>query len=107
MAAHNVCPGTNVIVYIYMLLEGTVKCSKANADFVIFVSCMDYFEYATGVQWTKNSRKNGETDRAKQKQHPFVDVTGDGSKVRCSKEQYCVGIWNVRFMNQGKFEVFK
>ena len=30
------------------------------------------------------------------KQHPVVDVTGDGSKVRCCKEQYCIGSWNVR-----------
>ena len=36
-----------------------------------------------------------------------VDVTGDGSKVQCSKEQYCLGTWNVRSMNQGKFEVVK
>ena len=43
----------------------------------------------------------------KQKQHPVVDVTGDGSKVRCCKEQYCVGTWNVRSMNQGKLEVVK
>ena len=43
----------------------------------------------------------------KQKQRPVVDVTGDGSKVRCCKEQYCVGTWNVRSMNQGKLEVVK
>ena len=36
-----------------------------------------------------------------------MDVTGDGSKVQCYKEQYCIGIWNVRFMNQGKLEVVK
>ena len=36
-----------------------------------------------------------------------MDVTGDGSKVRCCKEQYCIGTWNVRFMNQGKLEVVK
>ena len=42
-----------------------------------------------------------------QKQHPTVDVTGDGSKVQCCKEQYCIGTWNVRFMNQGKLEVIK
>ena len=45
--------------------------------------------------------------KPKQKQHPAVDVTGDGSKVRCSKEQYCIGIWNVMSMNQGKLEVVK
>ena len=43
----------------------------------------------------------------KQKQHPVVDVTGDGSKVRCCKEQYCIGTWNVRSMNQGKLEGVK
>ena len=36
-----------------------------------------------------------------------MDVTGDGSKVQCCKEQYCIGIWNVRSMNQGKLEVVK
>ena len=36
-----------------------------------------------------------------------MDVTGDRSKVQCCKEQYCIGTWNVRSMNQGKLEVFK
>ena len=36
-----------------------------------------------------------------------MDVTGDGSKVQCYKEQYCIGTWNVMFMNQGKLEVVK
>ena len=39
--------------------------------------------------------------------NPVVDVTGDRSKVRCCKEQYCIGIWNVRSLNQGKLEVIK
>ena len=43
----------------------------------------------------------------KQKQYPVVDVTGDRSKVRCYKEQYCIGTWNVRSMNQGKLELVK
>ena len=43
----------------------------------------------------------------KEKQYPDVDVTGDRSKVRCCKEQYCIGTWNVRSMNQGKLEVVK
>ena len=43
----------------------------------------------------------------KQKQHPVVGVTGDGSKAQCCKEQYCIGTWNVRSMNQGKLEVVK
>ena len=44
---------------------------------------------------------------AKQKQYPAVHVTGDRSKVRCYKEQYCIGTWNVRSTNQGKLEVVK
>jgi len=43
----------------------------------------------------------------KQKQYPVVDVTGDRSKVQCYKEQYCIGTWNVRSMNQGKLEVVR
>ena len=41
------------------------------------------------------------------KQHPVVNGTGDGSGVRCCKEQYCIGTWNVRSMNQGKLKVVK
>ena len=58
-------------------------------------------QYATGEEWRNNSRKSEETE-PKWKQHPVVDVTGDGSKVWCHKEQYCIGTWNVRSMNQGK-----
>ena len=36
-----------------------------------------------------------------------MDVSGDGSKVQCCKEQYFIGTWNIRFMNQGKLEVVK
>ena len=43
----------------------------------------------------------------KQKQYPVVDVTGNRSEVRCCKEQYCIGTWNVRSMNQGKLEAVK
>ena len=63
-------------------------------------------QYATGDQWRNNSRKN-ERMEPKQKQYPAVDVTGDGSKVWCCKEQCCIGTWNVRSMNQGKLEVVK
>ena len=63
-------------------------------------------QYATGDQWRNNPRKNEEME-PNQKQHPVVDVTGDGSKVRCCKEHYCIGTWNVRCMNQGKLEVVK
>ena len=63
-------------------------------------------QYATGDQWRNNSRKNEERE-PKQKQHPVVDVTGDGSQVQCCKEQYCIGTWNVRSMSQSKLEVIK
>ena len=63
-------------------------------------------KYTTGDQWRNNSRKNEETE-PKQKHHPVVDVTGDGSKMQCCKKQYCIGTWNVRSMNQGKLEVVK
>ena len=61
---------------------------------------------ATGDQWRNNSRKN-EGTTPKQKQHPVVNGTGDRGKVRCCKEQYCIGTWNVRSMTQGKLEVVK
>ena len=63
-------------------------------------------QYATGDQWRNNSRKNEETE-TKQNQHSVVDVTGDGRKVQCYKEQYCIGTGNIRSMNQGKLEVIK
>ena len=63
-------------------------------------------QYATGDQWRNNSRKN-EGMEPKQKQHPVVNGTGDRSKIRCYKEQYCIGTWNLRYMNQGKLEVAK
>ena len=63
-------------------------------------------QYAIGEEWRNSSRKNEEAE-PKQKQCPVVGVTGDGSKVRCCKEQYCIGTWNVRSMNQGKLEVIK
>ena len=63
-------------------------------------------QYATGDTWRNNSRNNEEME-PKQKQHPVVNGTGDGSRVRCCKEQYCTGTWNVRSMNQGKLEAVK
>ena len=63
-------------------------------------------QYATGDQWRNNFRKN-EGMEPKQKQYPVVAVTGDRSKIQCYKEQYCIGTWNVRSMNQGKLEVIK
>ena len=71
-------------------------------------------KYATGEDYSNNSGKNEETGPKAKKQtnkqkkkHSAVDVTGAGSKAWCCKEQYCIGIWNVRSMNQGKLEVVK
>ena len=61
-------------------------------------------QYATREEWRNNSRKNEEME-SKQKQHPVVDVMGDGSKVQCYKGQYCIRTWNDRSTNQGKLEV--
>ena len=63
-------------------------------------------QYATGNQWKNNFRKKKRKE-TKQKQHPVLDGTGDKRKVRCCKEQYCIGTWNVRSMSQGKLEVVK
>ena len=63
-------------------------------------------QYATGDQRRNNSRKN-EGMEPKQKQYPVVDVTGGRSKVQCCKEQYYIGTWNVRSVNQGKFKGVK
>ena len=63
-------------------------------------------QYATEDQWRNNSRKN-EGMEPKQKQYPVAEVTGERRKVRCCKEQYFIGTWNVRSMNQGKLEVVK
>ena len=63
-------------------------------------------QYATGDQWRNNSKQN-EGMEPKQKQYPVVDVTCDGSKVRCCKEQYCIRTWNVRSMNEDKLELVK
>ena len=63
-------------------------------------------QYSTGDQWRNNSRKNEEME-PKQKQHLVVDVTGGGSKVYYCKEQYCIGICNVRSINKGKLEIVK
>ena len=63
-------------------------------------------QYATGDQRRNNSGKN-EGMEPEQKQYPAVDGTGDRSKVRCCKGQYCIGTCNIRSMNQGKLEVVK
>ena len=62
-------------------------------------------QYATGDQWRNNSRKNEDTE-LKQKQHLVVDVTGDGSKVQCCKEQCCIGTWRgIAFLSRADREI--
>ena len=61
--------------------------------------------YETGEEWRNNSRKNEEME-PKWKQCPAIDVTSDGSKLRICKEQYCIGTWNLRSMNQGKLGTY-
>ena len=92
----------------YSCLENPINSMKKQKDRTLRdeLSRSVGAQYATGDQWRNNSRKNEEME-PKQKEHPAVDVTGDRSKVRCCKEQYCIGTWNVRSMNQGKLEVVR
>ena len=90
----------------YCYHENPMNCMKRQKDRTLKdeLPSLVSTQHATGDQWRNKSRQNEETE-PKQKPHPVLDVTGDGSKVRCCKEQYCIGIWNVRSMNQGKLEV--
>ena len=92
----------------YSFLENPMNSMKRQKHRTVKdeLPCSVGAQYATGDQWRNNSRKN-ERMEPKQQQHSAVDVTGDGSKVRCCKEQYYIEIWNVSSMNQGKFEVVK
>ena len=92
----------------YSCLENTMNSMKRQKVMALNdeLSRLVGAQYATGDQWRSNSKKN-EEGKSKRKQCPVVDVTSDGSKVQCCKEQYCIGTWNVRSMNQGKLEVVK
>ena len=63
-------------------------------------------QYATG-DWCRNNSRKNEGFEPKHKKYPVVDVTGDRRKVQCYKEQYSIGTWNVKSMNQGYLEVVK
>ena len=63
-------------------------------------------QYATGEEWGNNSKKNEEAE-PEWKWHPVADVSGGESEVQFYKEQYGIGTWHVRFMNQGKLDVVK
>ena len=64
------------------------------------------FQYTTGEEWRNTSRKNEEAE-PKQKQCLVVDVSGGESKVRCCREQNCIGTWNIMSITQGKLDVVK
>ena len=70
---------------------------------------LDGVQYATGEEWRTitSNPGNNEMARPEQKWGLVADVSGNESKIRCCKEQYCVGTWNVRSMNQGKLAVVK
>ena len=76
----------------YSCLENTMNNMKRQKDRTLEDELLTLggAQYTTTEQWRNNSRKNEEI-QPKQKQHPVVDVTGDGSKVRCCTEQYCIG----------------
>ena len=92
----------------YSCLENPMNCMKRQNNRILKEELPRSVgaQYDTGDQWRNDSRKN-EGMEPKQKQYPVVDVTGDRSKVWCWKEQYCIGTWNVRSMNQGKLEGVK
>ena len=100
----------------YSCLENPMNSMKRQNDRILKqeLSRSVCAQHATGDQWRNNSRKNegmepkqNKTKQNKQTNKPAVDVTGDRSKVQCCKEQYCIGTWNVRSMNQGKLQVVK
>ena len=82
----------------YSCLENPMNSIKRQKDRTL----KDELPRSAGAQYATE-----EEVEPKQKQRPAVDVTDDGSKVQCCKEQYCIGTWNVRSMNQGKLEVVK
>ena len=90
----------------YSCLENTTDSMKVQKDKTLKdeIPRSVGAQYATGDQQRNNSRKN---EGMEPKQYPAVDVTGDRSKVRRYKEQYCIGTWSVRSMNQGNLEVIK
>ena len=92
----------------YSFLENPMNSMKRQNDMILKEELPRSVgtQYATGDKWRNNSKKI-EVMKPKKNQHPVVDVSGNGGKVRYCKEQYCIGTWNVRSMNQGKLEVIK
>ena len=76
----------------YSCLENSMNSMKRQNDRILKEELPRSVgaQYATGYQWRNKSGMDEEME-PKQKQYPAVDVTGDSSKVRCCKEQYCIG----------------
>jgi len=90
------------IIFTYQQKQVIHKSIKKHIYYSIIPPKTSIMVYILSLFHIKNLRME-----PKQKEYPAVDVTGDRSKVRCCKEQYCIGTWNVRSMNQGKLEVVK
>ena len=92
----------------YFCIENTMNSMKRQKDRTLKDELPRSVgaQYNAGEEWRNSSRKK-EKMEPKQKLHPVMDVTGNGTQVRCCKEQYCIRTWNVSFMNQGKLEVVK
>ena len=95
----------------YTCRENLINCIKGQKDVTPKDESLrsEGVQYATGEEWrrlTNNPRMN-EATGPKRRQRSVVDVSGDESKIWCCKEQYCIGTWNVRSMNQGKLDVVK
>ena len=88
--------------------ENSMNCLKRQKDMILKDELPRSLgaQYATGEEWRNNCRRNEDTE-PKQKWRPVVNVTGDGSKVPCCKEQYCIGTLNFTSMNQSKLKVVK
>ena len=76
----------------YSCLENPMNSKKRQKDRILKDELPRLLgaQYATGDQWRNNPRNKEETE-PKQKQHPVVDVTGDGNNVPWCKKQYCIG----------------
>ena len=91
----------------YSCLENPMNSTKRKKEMILKYELPGSLgaQYDTGEEWRNNSRENEEIDKVETM--PSCDVAGDGSKVRCCKEQYCIGTGNVRYMSQVKLEVVK
>ena len=95
----------------YSCLENPVNSMKRQKDMMLEDEGpgSEGVQYAIGEEWRAimNSSSKNKASGSKQKRRSVVDVSGGESKVGCCKEQYFIGTWNVRSMNQNKLHVVK